>query len=374
MNKDLTSPLLERYQKYYEKDPSSRIFAPLAESYRKLGLLQEAFDILNKGIKQHPDYPMGYLVLAYCYFDKNNFDLAYNTLRPLIAQNRDNIKLQKLFGEVCVKTNRPAEALETFKYLLFINPKDKSVAERVKELEQEDTPLIDERKAVLKKNQLQLFDLSSIESGPVPGHTSSTPEDWIQVDLVEPKTDSEEKNEKIVKNQETVSSWQIDDVAKIWKKTIDAQENKKIKINLDLDTENENQIKNEEGLDFPMITHTLVDLYCEQGYYQKASEILQKLLVLDPHNKNTQEKIKQLAKLVQVGNVKEKNSEQITKKIPVIQHQRIENEGRDNLMQCLDKKLKKKKNVDIAIYETQFSKFLNAIRERAENFRLYACQ
>ena len=371
MNTDLTSPLIERYQKHYEKDPSSRIFAPLAESYRKLGLLQEAFDILNKGIKKHPNYPMGYLVLANCYFDKNNFDLAYNTLRPLIAQNRDNIRLQKLFGEVCIKTNRPDEALETFKYLLFINPKDKYIAQKVEQLEKEDTPLIDERKAVLKKNQLQLFDLSNIASGP--GQTKSTPEDWIQVDLSEPKTNLEIKNQNNIESQETPSSWQIDDVARIWKKSIDVQENKKISVNLDLDEDSNNQEKNDESLDFPMITHTLVDLYCEQGYYQKASEILKKLLVLDPLNKNTQEKIKQLEKLISVEKVKEKPSEPVIKKIPVVLHQRIENEGRDNLMQCLDKKLKKKKNIDIAMYENQFSKFLNAIKERAQDFRQHAC-
>jgi len=372
MNTDLTSPLIERYQKHYEKDSSSRIFAPLAESYRKLGLLQEAFDILNKGIKKHPNYPMGYLVLANCYFDKNNFDLAYNTLRPLIAQNRDNIRLQKLFGEVCLKTNRPTEALETFKYLLFINPKDKYIAEKVEQLEKEDTPLIDERKAVLKKNQLQLFDLSNIESGP--GQSKSTPEDWIQVDLSEPKTNLEIKNESKIESQETPSSWQIDDVARIWKKSIDAKENKTIKVNLDLDEESGIKIKNEENLDFPMITHTLVDLYCEQGYYLKASEILKKLLELDPQNKNTQEKIKQVEKLILAENIKEKPSEQITKKIPTVRHQRIENEGRDNLMQCLDKKLKKKKNIDIAMYESQFSKFLNAIKEKAQDFRLHADQ
>ena len=33
---------VERFQIMYQKDPNSRVFAPLAECYRKMGLLDEA--------------------------------------------------------------------------------------------------------------------------------------------------------------------------------------------------------------------------------------------------------------------------------------------------------------------------------------------
>ena len=62
--------------------------------------------------------------MAQCYFDLEQFNLAYNTLSPLIDKNRENIRLQRLFAKICEKTNHEIEAVEAYKYLLFLNPKD----------------------------------------------------------------------------------------------------------------------------------------------------------------------------------------------------------------------------------------------------------
>ena len=45
---------LERYLRSYSQDPTSRVFAPLGETYRKLGKLDEAIEVLNEGMKTHP--------------------------------------------------------------------------------------------------------------------------------------------------------------------------------------------------------------------------------------------------------------------------------------------------------------------------------
>ena len=131
----LLSPLFLKYQADYEKNPRSRVFAPLAETYRKLGMTDKAMEILSQGIRFHPTYIMGYLGLAFCYFDLRQYSLAYNTLRPLVETSRDNIRLQKLFAEICLELGYREESLDTFKYLLFINPRDKEVAMQVATLE-----------------------------------------------------------------------------------------------------------------------------------------------------------------------------------------------------------------------------------------------
>ena len=47
----------------------------------------------------------------------------------------------------------------------------------------------------------------------------------------------------------------------------------------------------------PIITHTLVDLYCKQGHYQKAIEILESILELHPKDRATKKKLKELKSL-----------------------------------------------------------------------------
>ena len=122
------SSLLAKYTLLYEKNPRSRVFAPLAESYRKLGMYDEAFMLLQEGIKLHPSYTLGYIVLGNCYFDQQKFEQAYNTIKPFISDNLENLSLQKLYAECCVHLGYLEESLNTFKCLLLLNPKDNYVA------------------------------------------------------------------------------------------------------------------------------------------------------------------------------------------------------------------------------------------------------
>src|SRR3990172_12124999 len=92
---DSSDLLFDKYIKIYEANPYSTVFAPLAECYRKMGRKDKALSILRAGIKNHPDYLLGYLGLAQCYFDLEQFLLAYSTLKPLIERNRENIRLQR---------------------------------------------------------------------------------------------------------------------------------------------------------------------------------------------------------------------------------------------------------------------------------------
>ena len=130
-----SSPLFLKYQKMYERNPRSRCFAPLAEIYRKMGMADKAVVILRDGISYHPTYLMGHLGLASCYADLGQYQLAYATLRPIVAQNRDNIRLQRLFARICQELGYGREAVETYKFLLFVNPKDQESSEALAHLE-----------------------------------------------------------------------------------------------------------------------------------------------------------------------------------------------------------------------------------------------
>ena len=72
--------LLAKYLGIYEKNPRSKVFAPLAEAYRNLGMIDKAFEILKLGLKIHPSYIMAHLVLGKCYYDQNNFEKCYKAI------------------------------------------------------------------------------------------------------------------------------------------------------------------------------------------------------------------------------------------------------------------------------------------------------
>ena len=307
----LTSPLLVKYLRAYEQNPKSRVFAPLAEVYRKLGMKEKAFDILKRGIKNHPAYPMGYLGLAFYYNDVGNNELAYSTLRPFVEGNRDNIRLQKLFGCVCQELGYFVEALETFKFLLFINPKDKGIADKVKELEKDGSQKVISEKGGAE--EIPVDDLSLFND-----HNSS---EWVQKDLTRPLENNKKETEKL--EEKTISRSKDDYIP--FDEEIPPVE--------DLRSDVE-----DKELAGPVVTLTLVDLYCSQGYFNKAREVLDKIKALNPRDESV---IKKYTELDILESKEEKVPPSVSPKL----------------------------NENIASVEGQMIKFLERVKERAENFK-----
>lgn len=135
MPKEKYPPLLLKYLKMFQEDPNSRIFAPLAEAYRKIGLADEAIEICLEGLGANPDFVGGKVALARAYADKQLHTKVRDLLLPIIAQIPDNLVAQKLLADSCLTLGYLREALEAYKMLLYFNPSDREVAGIVQELE-----------------------------------------------------------------------------------------------------------------------------------------------------------------------------------------------------------------------------------------------
>jgi tetratricopeptide (TPR) repeat protein len=129
------NPQIYHYLKKYQADPRSRVFAPLAEAYRKAGLLDEAIEICRDGIRYHPNFIGGRVALARALFDKGDYEATVKELSPVVIDAPDNLVAQKILAESCLILGKLAEALASYKVLLFFMPKDEEIAKLVQELE-----------------------------------------------------------------------------------------------------------------------------------------------------------------------------------------------------------------------------------------------
>lgn len=129
------SSQLYRYLKKFQQDPTSRVFAPLAEAYRKAGLTQEAVEIAREGLLHHPTFMGGRVALARALFDMQKFEDVLQELKPVIRDAPDNLVAQKLSAESSLMLGRVADALASYKMLLFFMPDDVETAKLVGELE-----------------------------------------------------------------------------------------------------------------------------------------------------------------------------------------------------------------------------------------------
>ena len=374
MSKDklqLLSPLFLKYQADFEKNPRSRVFAYLAETYRKLSMHDKAMEILSQGIRYHPSYVMGYVGMAYCYYDLKQFNLAYTTLRPWVETNRDNLRMQRLFADICLEIAKKEEALDTLKYLLFINPKDKEVAEIVVKLEKEiESRYRPEHKPIYippkdlttepsEVDANTFFDLDKLENKPL----SSDLDNWQTINLkpeskkelteIAPEKESSDDNldhwnvkkieefkeelreefkqefkeelkdeikEEIKEElkeelKEEVNFVLIEDVKvddqeqtivpfiaapKVEQKLIgfDPLEDEERSFEVIKPTPIETIAEKPQAVVSPFVTHTLVDLYCGQGHIEKALEVLEKILILNPSDQKTIDKIIEIKALM----------------------------------------------------------------------------
>lgn len=321
----LFSPLFLKYQADFEKDPRSRVFAPLAEIYRKVGMTDKSMEILAQGLRFHPTYVVAHIGLAFCYYDIRQFNLAYTTLKPLVEENRDNIRMQKLYSDICLALSKKDEALETLKYLLFINPRDKEIAAAVTELEQElesaaatkHVPIIMPEEMPETNFEIEsTFQIEKLTSEP-----KADFDDWTTLSL---GTEAVKKTPPVEQKTEHKIAWDMEEA------------------------EHDVAAKPDHS---PVVTHTLVDLYCGQGHLEKAIEILDKILILNPNDQRTIAKKNEIMALISPQELQ-----------PL-----TEEDGRKQLMDFIDEHV----HIEVApdLLSKKYDTFLKKIQKRALDYQ-----
>ncbi len=91
---------ISRLEDVLKRDPSSKVFAPLADAYRRMGLLDKAFKVVIKGLRIAPDYVSGRLALARIFIDKGMFSEARYELEFVLERSPDNIISLKLLKDI----------------------------------------------------------------------------------------------------------------------------------------------------------------------------------------------------------------------------------------------------------------------------------
>lgn len=126
---------VEKYQMILEKDPNSQVFAPLAEAYREMGLLQESLKTITAGMQRHPQFVGGLVTYAKIMRDLEQPEKALDALKKASSLAPENILAHQLLAEIYLSHKKPKEALKAFKMVLFLNPNSKTAQKAVNKLE-----------------------------------------------------------------------------------------------------------------------------------------------------------------------------------------------------------------------------------------------
>lgn len=313
----MEAALVKKYEEALARDPSSRVFAQLGELYRKMGMHDRAMLVYRDGVKRHPSYVLGYLGLAFCYYDLEQFQLAYATLRPLVDSARDNLRLQKLFARCCENLNYQDEALETWKYLLFINPKDSEATAKVMALESGTSSTEPQATSMV---ETQSFKIDHLSPSPV-----DDVDDWVRVDLAKQENEIEMPEVKAEQTR-TISVIPVDEE----------------------ESEPEPVAIKQEA---PIVSLTLVDLYIAQGHREKAQEVLEKMHELNPSDERVKLKLDELTQVNQ------------------IEEEIAEDDGHSKLLKLVEEKqssFTEDEDGEVEVTTRRLDNFLQSLKRRAQ--------
>jgi tetratricopeptide (TPR) repeat protein len=127
---------IEDLQKRLTKDPGSKIFAQLAEEYRKAGMLREAIATCRDGLAKHPTYFSARVALGRALLEAGSFEEARVELEKVLVQVPDNILAHKFLAEAYYQLGRLDDAFEKYQVVKSLAPGDAEILERIQEVEE----------------------------------------------------------------------------------------------------------------------------------------------------------------------------------------------------------------------------------------------
>ncbi|HEY7192112.1 MAG TPA: tetratricopeptide repeat protein [Gemmatimonadales bacterium] len=120
---------IDKLEARYQQNPKGRNFAPLADAYRKAGLIDNAVELCQNGLKLHPDYVSAYIVYARCLVDKKDDPGAHDVFKQVLDLDRENIIALRGLAELAERTGKFDEAVEWLGRLLNVDPMNGDAAE-----------------------------------------------------------------------------------------------------------------------------------------------------------------------------------------------------------------------------------------------------
>ena len=113
---------LERYLRLFQENPDSRVFAPLADLFRRLKKFQEAEEVCREGLKRHPYYAGGKVALAQIFFETGRVDQALEEVESVVTYYPDNLLARKILVKALASLGHRERALREFEALKALAP------------------------------------------------------------------------------------------------------------------------------------------------------------------------------------------------------------------------------------------------------------
>jgi tetratricopeptide (TPR) repeat protein len=229
----------------YRQAPDSYVFVPLADACRKMGRLDEALEICEKGVARHPNYASGHVVRGKCLYDQGDFDTACETFERVLDLDDNNLVALKFLGMIAADDGHLDTAQKYFQKILAVDPDNKDITRILRDVEERE----------------QMVETSDVLVASTPDAIEEQLPDETVVDSVAVETRTNDDPDSAV----------ADEPGPVLEGSSEAVET------------------SEE-----LASITLADIFASQGYASKAERIYREVLKKQPANDAVRKKLEDL--------------------------------------------------------------------------------
>jgi len=178
-------------EEFIEKNPSSVIFARLADTYLKMDKVDSATELCEDGIKNHPFYATGHFILGKCYLAKKKYELAEKEFKRVLLFDPKFLAAHKYYGDLMKEIGWENTCETSYKKILQIDPLDEVARSMAGEYILEGTETETEEHESAPEDQVDSFE-------------SQLAETKVGVDLMEPMPISPEEEDMLFQEEEEI--------------------------------------------------------------------------------------------------------------------------------------------------------------------------
>lgn len=128
---------IARYREILAREPSSVVFAPLSEAYRKRGMLSQAIEVCIQGLLHHPNLLSGRVALARALYDAGEIHKARQEAEAVVKSAPENLAALRLLASICRDQGDSAALLKALGAIVSLDPSDREALAELSALEQD---------------------------------------------------------------------------------------------------------------------------------------------------------------------------------------------------------------------------------------------
>ncbi|MEO7040614.1 MAG: tetratricopeptide repeat protein, partial [Gemmatimonadaceae bacterium] len=128
------SALIEDLRKQFAENPR-RVFARLANEYRKSGDLDVAIEICRAHVPLQPTYISGYIVLGQALFERGQPDEARSTFETALSLDPENLIALRQLGDIARASGDLDAARGWYHKLLEVDPQNEDISAQLEALD-----------------------------------------------------------------------------------------------------------------------------------------------------------------------------------------------------------------------------------------------